>query len=153
MKGAAVCQYVLLIILLAGCGLQRSAEQNAVASSATDCLVVKRKPSPPNQLIWKLRPTWCWHVATTQTFLRGQWPLSILDFETLFIKQCKVDTLKLLTPFDAGFHWCGPSSPLLGRRRIRSSDRTVRMHAGVVEVAYFRGYHYTPLVCQGDKLA
>ena len=39
MKGAAVCQYVLLIILLAGCGLQRSAEQNAVASSATDCLV------------------------------------------------------------------------------------------------------------------
>ena len=38
-KGAAFCQNVLLIILLAGCGSQRSVEQNAVASSATDCLV------------------------------------------------------------------------------------------------------------------
>lgn len=123
-------------------------------------LFVKRKPSPPNQLTWKLRPKWCWYVATIQAFLRGQWPLSIPDSETLFIKQCKVDTLKLLTPFDAGFHWYGPSSPLLGRRRIRSSDRSVKMHSqlalmtisdgpqlvnnrssaavGVVEVAYFR---------------
>jgi len=94
-------------LTLTGCAT-RSAETDAAAARARDCLVLETRAIAPQPVTLRRQRSLCWHAATILASLKGPWQRTIPDIVTTCMKLCNDGTLISSIPRDGVSHWYEP---------------------------------------------